>query len=137
MLLEHSALHGPDFSRPFVLATDASDSGAGAVLMQEHDQNLCPVAYFSRKFTGAQLNYSTIEKECLAILWALSHFEIYLSALHSVTILCDHNPLKYLMSIKFKNARLMRWSVEIGRFNPVVKHIPGSQNVLADVLSRA
>lgn len=136
VLTQNPILRGPDFKREFFLATDASESGAGAVLMQEHDGINHPVAYFSKKFNEAQSKYSTIERELMSVLLSLRHFDIYLSSMHSVTVYCDHNPLTYLVRMRNSNARLMRWSVEIQRYNPKIVHIPGSQNVIADALSR-
>ncbi|XP_033952347.2 uncharacterized protein [Pseudochaenichthys georgianus] len=72
---------GKDFSKPFKLEVDASGVGTGAVLLQEDAQAIDhPVSYFSRKFNKHQLKYSTIEKEALALLFALQHFEVYLGS---------------------------------------------------------
>nr|XP_033964367.1 uncharacterized protein LOC117465577 [Pseudochaenichthys georgianus] len=74
-------LSAPDFSKPFKLEVDASEVGTGAVLLQEDAQAIDhPVSYFSRKFNKHQLKYSTIEKEALALLFALPHFEVYLGS---------------------------------------------------------
>ena len=70
----------PDFVKEFKLAVDASDVGAGAVLLQEGDDKIDhPVAYFSKKFNRHQKNYSTIEKEPLAFVLAIHHFVVYVS----------------------------------------------------------
>lgn len=71
-------LHLPDMSKQFILRTDASAIGMGAVLLQETDYIKFPVAYISKKFTQAQKNYSVIEKECFAVVWAVQKFEPYL-----------------------------------------------------------
>ena len=69
-----------DFERQFYLAVDASDVGCGAVLTQIlEDEFEHPIGYFSKKFDRHQRNYSTIEKECLGMLLALQHFEVYLN----------------------------------------------------------
>ena len=65
-------------SRTFVLATDASDRGIGAVLMQEENGIKMPVAYTSRKLKSSESAYATVEKECLAIVWAITKFQRYL-----------------------------------------------------------
>jgi len=68
----------PDPKKHYFLLTDASDNGIGAVLMQEHDGKLFPICYASKKLSNAERNYSTIEKECLAIVWAIRRFHMYL-----------------------------------------------------------
>lgn len=82
-LLCHSpVLAAPDLSKPFKLEVDASAVGAGAVLLQEDEEGIDhPVCYFSKKYNRHQLNYSTIEKETLALLLALQHFEVYVGSL--------------------------------------------------------
>lgn len=129
-------LHAPDFRQEFVVCVDASNSGCGAVLLQTCNDTQHPIAFFSKKFNGAQLNYSTIEKETLGMVLALEHFDIYVTCAGHVTVLSDHNPLSFLMKMRNSNQRLMRWSLTLQRYNPTVVHIPGSKNVLADALSR-
>ena len=86
----------------------AFDSGIGAVLMEEHDVKLFPVWYGSNKLSSAQCNYSTIEKECLAIVWGFKRFHLHLYGVPFV-LQTDYEPLKYMNSAKFANGRLMRW----------------------------
>ena len=90
-------LAAPDFQKPFKLAVDASDVGAGGVLLQEDESGVDhPVCYFSKKFSKCQKNYSTIEKECLALILSIQHFEVYISSSSSlVTVYTDHNPLTF------------------------------------------
>ena len=81
LLVSTPVLSGPDFTRPFKLAVDASDCGAGAVLLTEDAKGIDhPVCYFSRKFNRHQRLYSTIEKEALALVLALQHFDVYVSS---------------------------------------------------------
>ena len=82
---------------------DASHVGAGAVLLQEVEGVDRSVCYFSNKFNSYQLNYSTIEKEALALIWALQHFEVYVGFRSSpVVVYTDHNPLIFLCSLQEK-----------------------------------
>nr|XP_033942275.1 uncharacterized protein LOC117449038 isoform X1 [Pseudochaenichthys georgianus] len=132
-------LSAPDFSKPFKLEVDASGVGTGAVLLQEDAQAIDhPVSYFSRKFNKHQLKYSTIEKEALALLFALQHFEVYLgSSVKPIKVYTDHNPLVFLSRMNNHNQRLMRWSLIVQNYNLDISHKKGSDNVLADALSRA
>ena len=100
----------PDPGKTYFLQTDASDSGIGAVLMQKHDGKLFPVCYARKKFSSAERNYSTIEKECLAIVWGFKRFHLYLYGV-SFVLQTDHEPLKYMNSAKFANGHLMRWAM--------------------------
>lgn len=138
-LLTHApVLAAPNFSKSFKLEVDASGVAAGAVLLQEDSEGIDhPVCYFSRKFAKHQINYSTIEKETLALLMALQHFEVYLgSSAVPVLVYTDHNPLTFLSSMYNHNQRLMRWALVIQDFNLEIRHKKGSDNVLADALSR-
>ena len=101
-------LSAPDFNRPFKIAVDASDVAAGAVLLQEDHDGVDHPVYFSRKFNQSQRNYSTVEKECLAIILALTHFEVYVpSTMEPIVIYSDHNPLVFLHKLKNNNQRLL------------------------------
>ncbi|KAL2085082.1 hypothetical protein ACEWY4_018402 [Coilia grayii] len=132
-------LAAPNFDLPFKLEVDASATGAGAVLLQEGTDGLDhPVCYFSKKFLKHQLNYSTIEKEALALLLALQHFEVYVgSSSVPVTVFTDHNPLIFLSRMKNTNQRIMRWSLYLQGFNLDLRYKRGTDNILADTLSRA
>ena len=80
VLCSHPILKAPVFDKPFAIACDASDLAAGSVLLQADDQGVDhPVAYYSRKFSPAQVNYSTVEKELLSIILALEHFNYYVT----------------------------------------------------------
>ena len=138
ILSSSPVLSTPDFSSPFKLAVDASDVAAGAVLLQQkQDQVDHPICFFSKKFNRAQRNYSTIEKECLSLILALQHFEVYVSAPNfPVLVMTDHNPLTFVHKLKNKNQRLMRWCLFLQEYNLEVQHIKGRDNVIADALSR-
>ncbi len=101
-------MHSPDFSLPFLLQTDASDRGLGAVLTQEIGGEERPVLYISRKLSKRETMYSTIEKECLAIRWAVLTLRYYLLG-REFTLCSDHAPLQWLHRMKDTNARITRW----------------------------
>ena len=130
-------LKAPDFGKPFVIQVDASDRGVGAELKQEFEGHLHPVAYMSSKLKKHQNSYSTIEKECLAIILALEKFSVYLMPQGNIiTVLSDHNPLTFLQTMYGKNARLTRWALALQPYNIKIQHIKGRDNLVADYLSR-
>ena len=139
LLLSAPVLKAPDFDKAFKLQVDASDIGIGAVLLQEGDQGIDhPVCYFSHKFNKHQINYSTTEKETLALLLALQHFDVYLgTTVAPVEVFTDHNPLVFIEKMKNKNQRLLRWSLAFQEYNLQIRHIKGRDNIMADALSRA
>ena len=132
-------LSAPRFDREFKMAVNASDVGAGSVLLQEDDNGVDhPVCYFSKKFDKHQRNYSTIEKESLSLILALQHFQVYLSSANSpIVIFSDHNPLTFIHKMKNKNQRLLRWSLMLQEHNLDIRHIKGRDNIIPDTLSRA
>ena len=138
ILSSSPVLAAPDFTKQFNIAVDASDVGAGAVLMQPDDAGVDrPVCYFSKKFNSSHKNYSTVEKETLALILALHHFAVYVSSPRKpVTVWTDHNPLTFVARMKNKNQRLMRWSLILQEHSLEIKHIRGKDNVVADALSR-
>jgi len=135
LLTNDPILRLPDPEKTFVLRTDASDYGIGAVLMQEHEGKLFPICYASKKLSDAELNHSTIEKECLAVVWGIKRFHMHLYGVRFL-LQTDHEPLKYMNSAKFANNRLMRWAIFLQSCNMKVEAIKGSDNVGADYLSR-
>ena len=134
-ITSHPVLQLPDYTKVFVLQTDASNEGVGAILLQEFDGVRHPIGFASRKLQPREQNYSTIERECLAIVWAMQKFQNFLYGQHFV-LEVDHEPLKYLNQTNFQNGRLMRWALSIQPFRFTVKAIKGSENVGADFLSR-
>ncbi len=138
LLCSAPVLAAPDNSLPYKLDVDASAVGAGAVLLQETEEGIDhTVCYFSRKFNKHQLNYSTIEKEALALLMAMQYFDVYIgSSSLPVNVFTDHNPLVFLLRMYNQNQRLMRWALIIQDYNLVIKHKKGMDNIVADALSR-
>ena len=131
-------LVAPDFARPFCLAVDASEVGIGGVLLQAGADGLeRPVAYFSKKLNAHQKRYSTIEKEALALVLAVQHFEVYISGVvGDVVVYSDHNPLAFLARFQRSNARVFRWSLSLQPYSLAIRHVAGKDNVIADALSR-
>ena len=89
-------LHLPDPEKIFVLRTDVSDYGISAVLIQEHGGKLFPSCYASKKLSNAELNYSAIKKECLALMWGIKKFHMYLLYGVRFVLQMDHKPPKYI-----------------------------------------
>ncbi len=128
-------LHSPNFDLPFLLQTDASDRGLGAVLAQVVGGEERPVLYLSRKLSKRETRYSTVEKECLAIHWAVLTLRYYLLG-REFTLCSDHAPLQWLHRMKDTNARITRWYLALQPFKFKVVHRPGVQMAVADFLSR-
>lgn len=127
-----------DFSRPFILETDASHSGLGAVLSQETDSGVRPVAYASRGLRPTERNmsnYSSMKLEFLALKWAVTEkFREYLLG-HKCVVYTDNNPLSHLQSAKL-GAVEHRWAAELAVFDLEIKYRSGRSNRNADALSR-
>uniref|UniRef100_A0A8C1I8K6 Gypsy retrotransposon integrase-like protein 1 n=1 Tax=Cyprinus carpio TaxID=7962 RepID=A0A8C1I8K6_CYPCA len=139
LLTSTPVLAAPRFDRSFQVCVDASNVGAGAVLLQADEEGIQrPVSYFSKKFNSYQLNYSVVEKETLALIWALQHFEVYVGSVSDpLVVYTDHNPLVYLHSLRCPNQRLTRWCLFLQSYALDIRHIKGTDNVVADALSRA
>ncbi|GFY09853.1 transposon Tf2-11 polyprotein [Trichonephila clavipes] len=124
-----------DGTKPYIIRTDASNYALGAVLLQGEGSDEHPIEYASRLLTPAERNYSTTEREALAVVWALKKFRGYIEGTE-ITVASDHQPLKWLLNLKSPTGRLARWALEIQSFNLKVQYIPGKANVVADMLSR-
>jgi phospholipid-translocating ATPase len=121
----------------FVLQTDASERGVGAVLSQQSAEGVhYPVAYYSRKLLPREQCYATVEKECLAVKLGVEAFKVYLLGKPFV-IQTDHSSLVWLDRLKEGNPRLARWSLALQPYQFQVVHRAGTMNGNADALSRS
>ena len=128
-------LYLPDLDRTFVLRTDAPEIGLGAMLLQEFEGVLHPIAYASKKLNHAQRAYATLERECLAIVWGVQKFNRYHFGRENM-LQTDHQALKYLNTATYENNRVMRWALTLQAYRFLIQDIPGKENVGADFLSR-
>lgn len=128
----------PDFKSPFIIETDASFKGLGAILSQKQNNRTVVVAYASRSLRPAErndANYSAMKLEMLGLKWAVTEkFRDYLLG-NTFTVLTDNNPLAYLDTAKL-GATEMRWVAQLAQFNFKVKYRSGRTNRHADALSR-
>lgn len=129
-------LRMPDFNRPFILQTDASSQAIGAVLSQEVDGTRQPVAYASRTLSLQERKASSVyELECLAVVFGMEKFRRYLE--HSEFLLeTDNQALSWLLAHPRQLGKIGRWVVRISSFKFKVQHVRGTQNIVADCLSR-
>ena len=135
-LVAYPILRSPDYSKKFVLHTDASHLALGAILAQEDDQGKEYVCYYASKLLkDSERRYGISELECLAIIWSVNAFRVYLYNNH-FTIVTDHIALKWLMSLNDPSARLSRWSILLQQFSFDIKHRKGIEHSNADALSR-
>ncbi|GJR93699.1 reverse transcriptase domain-containing protein [Tanacetum coccineum] len=134
-LTEAPILIAPDWDQPFELMCDASDYAIGAVLGQRIEKHFRPIHYASKTMTEAESNYTTTEKEMLAVVYAFEKFRSYLIMNKSI-VYTDHSALKYLFNKKDAKARLLRWVLLLQEFDFKVIDTKGAENYAADHLSR-
>ena len=125
----------PDFEIPFVLQTDASNTGLGAVLTQTVRDEEHVISYASRTLSEAKIKYSTTEKECLAIVWAIQKYRPYLEG-YKFTVVTDHSSLRWLHNLKNPTGRLARWSLSLLEYDFDILPRKGSQQHVPDALSQ-
>jgi len=127
----------PDLNQPFTVEADASAVGYGAIISQEREGKLHPIAFISRSFNPAQRNYPTYDRELHAIVEAFKEWRQYLiQSPHPVTVLTDHQALQYFRTAHNLQRRQTRYAVELGEFNIHLKHRPGRLSGKPDALSR-
>ncbi len=134
-LTSEPVLRAPDFNSSFLVQTDASDTGVGAVLSQVQDGEEHPVVYISRKLSTTEQRYAAVEKEALAVKWAVLELKYYLLG-RKFTLITDHAPLQWMARAKDTNARVTRWFLALQDFHFDVRHRAGTANANADGLSR-
>lgn len=136
LLCSQPVLHAPDYKLPFVLQTDASSRGIGAILTQTTlDGMEHPIAYYSRKMFPREQRYSATEQEGLAVVEACKHFLPYLLG-RPFQIMTDHRALTFLEQKETSNGRLARWMDILRQFQFTITYRPGVINQNADALSR-
>lgn len=118
-----------------MLPTDASNTGLGAVLTQNFSEGERVIAYASRTLNPAKRNYSATKLECLAVIWGIQQMREYLEG-YSFILLTDHQSLQWLQKLDAPTGCLGRWDFEIQQYPVEIKYCKGSQNTVADALSR-
>ena len=127
----------PRFDLPFQIASDASGHSLGAVLQQEQDGRVGPIAYASRRLTDEERRYSATQRELLSVIWSLKYFRKYFAGQKEpVLILNDHRPLMWLTSMKEDEGRVGRWCNYLMSVNHKLVHKKGTEMGHADTLSR-
>lgn len=117
---------------------DASHVGAGAVLLQVDEQGIDhPVQRSFKEVQCLSMKLLSDQKEVLALILALQHFQGYLDSGISIVLFTDHNPLTFLNSLQNPNQRIMRWALFLQPYYLDFRHIKGRDNIMADALSRA
>ena len=134
-LMQPPVLAYPDYDKPYTLETDASDDAVGFVLSQEVDGKQRPIAYSGKRMNDAQKNYSTTEKEAMAVVLGFQQFDSFLRG-NQVRVITDHVALKWLLTHKQPKGRVARWIAYLQQFDFTVEHKAGKEHKNADALSR-
>ena len=135
LLTSEPLLQYPDSTKPFVLTTDASNEALGAILSLGTIGRDLPIAYASRMLINAEKNFSTTEKELLAVVWGCKQFRQYLYSTN-FTIVTDHKPLTWVFNVKNPSSRLLRWRLKLEEYDYDIVYKPRTRHTNADGLSR-
>lgn len=135
-LITAPVLSCPNFDLPFIIQTDASGFGLGAVLTQQHSEGEKVICYLSRSLTRNERNYSTTERECLAVLWAIEKLRPYVEG-SRFTVVTDHYSLVWLNRLQSPSGRLARWAIRLQQYDFDIVHRKGKEHVVPDALSRS
>jgi hypothetical protein len=133
-LISAPVIQPPDWHLPFEIICDASDYAVGAVLSQSKDKKHYAIPYASKTLTEPQLNYATMKKELLAVIFAIEKFRSYLVSA-KVIVYIDYAALKYLLTKKDAKPRLIRWILLLQEFDLEIGDKKGVENSVADHLS--
>ena len=127
-------LRGPNWTLPFHISIDASDTTIGGVLGKKEDQQSYAIYFVSKNLSPAELNYTVIEKEFLVVVHAINKFHHYITG-YEVFIHIDHYVIRFLMNKTITNGRVTRWLLLLQEFNIIVLDRPVKDNVVAELLS--
>ena len=137
-LMREVTLNYPDYeegAEKLELYVDASDTGAGAALMQPEKDDYKVIGYNSMSFSDSQQRYSTVERELTAVRWGCDVFKPFIYGIPFI-LYTDHEPLVYMHNMAARNKRITRTLEDISEYDFQIKYVPGSENVTADYLSR-
>jgi len=130
-------LKTPDWTKPFVMHTDASDYALGVVIAQEHNDEMHPIAFHSRSLLPAEWNYDVHDRELAGVVFGFKCGRpLFLGAQHPVRVLTDHKNLQYFRKPQKVTGRQARWIKFLQDFDYTLEHIAGTTNTVADLLSR-
>lgn len=136
LLISAPILTQPDFSEPFIVQSDASNTGLGGCLTQEIDGEERVIAYASRSLSRTERNYSVVERECLAVLFCIEKFRMYIEGAPKFKVITDCYSLLWLNNLKNPTGKLARWAMRLRQHNFDLVHRKGVDNVIPDALSR-
>lgn len=134
-LVSAPILCSPDFSKPFIIQCDASDTGLGGVLTQNINNQEIVIAFASRSLSQCERRYPVTQKECLAVIFSIEKFRPYIEGTH-FTVISDHYSLIWLHNLKEPTGKLARWAVKLQQYSFNIIHRKGKLNVVPDALSR-
>ena len=136
-IIKHASIYLPDINKPYYVQTDASNFCAAGRVFQKDDKNQeMLIAAVSRTFTSTERHYSIVKKEILALLYTLKTMDFFLRFADKLIILVDAKSIIYLRLAKDSSGILLRFSLELSKYNAEMHHIPGTENLVSDVLSR-